>query len=65
MKKKLIVLTTAFLMTVSVTIAQDVSPVSNAIVNGLYQEFKNANNVQWKTTDNYYKADFTVDEKPL
>ena len=65
MKKKLILFLASFLMTLSVTFAQNIKPVPTSIVNELHQEFKNASNVQWKTTDNYYKASFTVDGNPL
>ncbi len=65
MKKKLLVLTTAIVMTFSITFAQDIKPVPDYISNTLQQEFKSASNVQWKTTSNFYKANFTIDGNPL
>ncbi len=65
MKKKLLVLTTAFLMMLSVTFAQEATPVPAAIVSALNQEFNQPDNVQWKTTDQFYKASFTVDGQRL
>ena len=64
MKKKFVVLATAFIMSLTAVFAQEdvnVIPVPAAIVKELHQEFKNASNVQWKTTETFYKASFTVD----
>jgi hypothetical protein len=64
MKKKFLGLTAAILMTLSVTFAQEVKPVPNAIANSFQQEFSTASNVQWKTTDNFYKASFVINDAP-
>lgn len=65
MKKKFFVATAAFILTLSAAFAQDATPVPDAIVKELNQEFSGASNVQWKTTPNFYKASFTVDAQPL
>jgi len=66
MKKRFLVLTTALIMTLSATFAQNNQPdVPATIVNGLEQQFTNATDVQWQTTDNLYKASFTVDGQQL
>lgn len=65
MKKKFFALTATFILIVSATFAQNATPVPDAIVTELHQEFTGANNVQWKKTDNFYKASFTVDAQPL
>ncbi len=65
MKKQLSVLIAAFLVTFSVATAQEVKAVPPTIVAALLQEFKDATTIDWKTTDNYYKASFTTDGKPL
>ncbi len=65
MKKKILVATTAFLLSISVTFANNLPPVPETIVRELSHEFKNVSNVQWKTTSDYYKASFTVDGRPL
>lgn len=61
MKKKLFIATVAFLMSISQIFANDIKPVPALIVNELNREFKNVTNLEWKTTDNYYKASFNVD----
>lgn len=63
MKKKMLVLSTALLMAFGVTFAKDIKPVPESIVKKLTREFKNASNVHWKTTDNFYKATFVADEE--
>ena len=65
MKTKIIVLTTAFLMTVSVMFAQDAKPVPSFIEKELQAEFKDVTNLQWKTVDQFYKASFTTEETAL
>ena len=60
MKKKILVLATAFLMTISATFAQNNQPVPDAISTALQQDFKGAEQVQWKTTGQFYKANFTL-----
>jgi hypothetical protein len=65
MKKKLFVLTTAFLLTFSITFAQNNKPVPDAVVTALHQDFSEADNVEWTTTDQFYKANFTMEGNPL
>jgi hypothetical protein len=65
MKKKFLGLTAAILMTLSVTFAQEVKPVPNDIANSFQQEFTTASNVQWKSTNNFYKASFNINDTPL
>jgi hypothetical protein len=65
MNRKIIVLTTAFLMSVSVMFAQDVKPVPAYIVKELHTEFTNVSNLQWKTVDQFYKASFITDGTAL
>jgi hypothetical protein len=65
MKKKILAVTAAFLITLTTTFAQDTTPVPTAIVKELYQEFTDAGNVQWKTTGNFYKASFISNAQPL
>jgi hypothetical protein len=61
MKKKILTATVAFLMSFSAIFANDIKPVPTLIVNELKREFKNVSNLEWKTTDNFYKASFTAD----
>ncbi|MBD0287136.1 MAG: hypothetical protein ICV79_17160 [Flavisolibacter sp.] len=63
MKKRFVVLATAFVLSLSVAFAQEGNgkPVPAAIAKELQQEFKDVSNVEWKTTENFYKASFTVD----
>lgn len=65
MKKQILALTTAFLLTTSIAFANDATPVPQQIVNELNREFKDASNVEWKTTANFYKASFTAGNQPL
>ena len=60
MKKKILVFTAAFLVTISTTFANNTTPIPQLIVKQLNQEFQNINNVEWKVTPDYYKASFTV-----
>lgn len=61
MKKNILILTAAFLLSFSAIFANDSNPVPQLIVKELNREFKNPTDVQWKITGNYYKAFFTVD----
>lgn len=42
--------------------AQDIN-VSSSIANAFHTTFSNAANVQWKSSGNYYKADFTMNDQ--
>src|SRR6478735_9291524 len=59
MKKQILAITAAFLLSASITFANDRSTVPDPIVNELHQAFKSATNIQWKTTASFYKASFT------
>ncbi len=61
MKKKFLTATVAILMSFSTIFAKDIKPVPALIVNELNREFKNVSNLEWKTTDKFYKASFTAD----
>ena len=65
MKKRFLVLTTALIMTFSATFAKETPAVPATIVTELQQKFTNANDVQWETTANFYKATFTIDGQSL
>ena len=65
MNRKIIVLTAAFLMSISVMFAQEVKTVPPFIVKAMQAEFKDAVNVQWKMVDPFYKVILTVDETEL
>ena len=65
MKKKIILMTAAMLMTISVMFAQDARPVPSIVAKELNAEFKNVSNVQWKTVDQFYKATFISDGRQL
>src|SRR3954466_1882370 len=65
MKKKFLVLTTALVMAFSATFANDTSSVPASIQTELHQKFADANNVQWQTTANYYKATFAINGHQL
>lgn len=60
MKKQLLVLTAAFLITVSSAFATEKNPVPDAIAKAFSNDFRHTGNVQWKTTDAFYKASFTA-----
>lgn len=61
MKKKILIATVAFLISFSTIFANDTTPVPSVIVKELNREFKNVSNLEWKTTDNFYKASFIAD----
>lgn len=61
MKKTILTATVAFLMSFSTILANDIKPVPSLIVNELNREFKNVSNLEWKTTDKFYKASFNAD----
>jgi hypothetical protein len=65
MKKKFLVLTTALILTFSATFAKETPSVPATIVIELQQKFTNANDIQWETTANFYKATFTIDGQSL
>ena len=65
MKKKFLVLTTALIMAFSATFAHDTKSVPTAIKNELQQQFNNADDVQWETASNFYKATFSIDGHAL
>lgn len=65
MKTRVLIITTALLMSFSAIFANDIKPVPKSIVNELNREFKEISNLQWKTTDNYYKASFIDNGQPL
>jgi len=60
MKKQIITAIAAIFLMTSVTFAKDTNPVPKQIVNELNQQFKNANDVIWNASPNFYKASFTV-----
>jgi hypothetical protein len=59
MKKQLLVLATAFTLTISTAFATTKDPVPETIAAAFQKEFGHTGNVQWKTTPNFYKASFT------
>jgi hypothetical protein len=61
MKKEIIVLTAALLLTASTMFAQEARQVPSVVVNELHKEFKDISDLQWKTVSELYKATFTVD----
>jgi hypothetical protein len=65
MKKKFLVLATTLIMAFSATFAKDNSTVPASIQTELHQKFADANDVQWQTTANYYKATFTINGHQL
>ncbi len=65
MKKKFLVLTTALVIAFSATFANDTSSVPASVQTELHQKFADANDVQWKTTANYYEAAFSINGHQL
>ena len=65
MKKKIILMTAAMLMSISVMFAQDAKPVPSFVAKELEAEFDNVSNLQWKTVDQFYKATFMTDGRQL
>jgi hypothetical protein len=59
MKKKMLVFATALTLTMSAVFAATPNDVPAAVVAELHNDFKTANDVQWKTTEKFYKATFT------
>lgn len=59
MKKKILVLTSALTLTICSLFAAPVTDVPTNIVNELHNNFKSVHDVQWQTTDKFYKATFT------
>ncbi len=60
MKKRILVLTAVFLMSLSATFAIDTNNIPESIVKALNNEFQNVSDVEWKSTPDYYKASFIV-----
>ncbi len=65
MKRKLLVMSAAFLITISTAFATEKNPVPGAITAAFQKEFKHTGNVQWKTTSHFYKASFTTNGQLL
>jgi hypothetical protein len=65
MKKKIMLMTAAMVMTISVMFAQDAKQVPSLVVKEMEGEFNNVTNLQWKTVDQFYKATFTTDGRQL
>ena len=65
MKKKIILMTAAMVMTISVMFAQEARQVPSLVAKELEGEFNNVTNLQWKTVDQFYKATFTTDGRQL
>lgn len=65
MKKQLLALFTAAILTVSTAFAATDQPVPNAIVNAFNKEFKHDGDVSWKSTENFYKASFHINGQLL
>jgi hypothetical protein len=63
MKKRILLLTTAILMIVSISFATNKQPVPQSIVKVFDSRFKTATNVDWTSTANYFKASFTSRER--
>ncbi|MDB5277377.1 MAG: hypothetical protein JWR61_2332 [Ferruginibacter sp.] len=59
MKKKILAFASAFTLTMSAVFATTPTDVPATIVTELHKDFKTANDVEWKTTDKFYKATFT------
>jgi hypothetical protein len=59
MKKKMLVFASALTLTMSAIFAATPNDVPVAVVTELHKDFKTANDVEWKTTDKFYKASFT------
>jgi hypothetical protein len=58
-KKKILVFTTAFLVTIAATFANNTTPVPRSIVKQLNHEFQNINNVEWKMTPEFLRSFFS------
>ena len=60
MKKRIIALSTAIIMISSVSFAKDLRPVPASIVTHFEHEFEEANSINWVSTNDFYKAFFTI-----
>lgn len=65
MKKITTMLAAFILLAASVSFAKDSSPVPDQIAKALTHDFDKPSNIEWKTTDAFYKASFTIDDKAL
>lgn len=65
MKKQILVLAAAFLMSVSSAFATKKDPVPEAVAQAFQKEFKHTGVVQWKATPNFYKASFSANGQLL
>ncbi|HEX2536315.1 MAG TPA: hypothetical protein VHK69_21385 [Chitinophagaceae bacterium] len=63
MKKKLFAIAAAFLMISTATFAAGKQPVPGAVQKSLTRTFGTATDIQWKTTDNFFKASFVVNDR--
>ena len=49
-------------MITSMSFAKDIRPVPTSVVTAFENEFEEANNINWVSTNDFYKAFFTVNE---
>ena len=62
MKKRIIAFSTAIIMITSMSFASDVRPIPTSVITAFEHEFEEAININWISTNDFYKAFFTVDE---
>jgi 23S rRNA maturation mini-RNase III len=65
MKKQLLAIAAAFLMTIPTAFATEKNPVPDAVATAFQKAFKHIGDVQWKTTSHFYKASFTANGQVL
>lgn len=65
MKKITTLLTAVLIIAASVSFANDTTPVPDRIAKALTLDFEKPSNIEWKTTDAFYKASFTTNAQAL
>ena len=63
--KKLLVSAVLTVLIATSSIAADVNELNSKVVSNFSIEFKNAKNVTWKSTENFVKASFILNDKSM
>ena len=63
--KKLLITAVLTVLIATSSFAADVNELNSKVVSNFSVEFKNAKNVTWKSTENFVKASFILDDKSM
>lgn len=65
MKKQILAVAAALVITFSTAFATEITPVPKAIVEEFNKEFNHVTGVQWKVTESFYKASFSIKDQKV